>query len=1046
MRLSVIAPFCCLGIWVVLGAATGFGQPQNSATVKGKVIDYQSGQPIQDANVFLANTMMGDASDAEGRFEIRNIPLGSHELVVSFIGYEVRKIPLRFTRPATREFTIRLEQKPIEAPEIAVSAEEMKDWQKSLDRFKELFLGTSENARACTIVNETALDFVPQKGSKPFRAYAAEPLIIENRALGYRLTFHLESFEARNTEVKYLGRARFEELTGASREEKARWEQNRIATYRGSLRHFLSALYNNRHKQEGFLAYQLPVFPQGNERVDRIEIHARDLFQSGELPFEKTFRFENFLEVIYTKEMEEDGYIAYRMSLDPSLMHLDPESYRKEAEPRNQTSLLAMNTYSLTVDSTGLIDNPFGLTLWGYWSWERVADLLPSDYEAPFYTQEALLVQANRDFYGEGLEHRKSGDWQAALATWEQGRTILDLLGRVDPRIGLAFIETVAENDAADKFELATDMYYWAFSGEIIAPFKEELEKEIAMLEPLLEPDQSKQWKNLLKKNDAALYRNIKEFWITRDPTPSSLLNERSIEHWQRIAYAREHFKKSISTVYGTDDRGLIYVRYGQPDRRLQLTLGINMAELHRWARPDFSEAQRVDVTSEQETNQERDMLGEGEEPARPRVISISGIDSQELESRLRNEIAKYNYAPECELWAYQGIDETRDIVFIFGPENGHGAYGLRDGIEEFIPGHAFNTSNIDFFGGILPGGVLQMMFYRDVAAFDVNFARRYALMEEEWLRAYQEGKLAPPPTAIKLFRSSFLSEDRFNAPSRYVARDRSGYRKFYRPIRLIASRARFLDEQDRPYITFVTFAFPQGLSRFRTDEMLNINVHFDYALRFTVIVRDENFDELQRVFAEPVQQLDHFGLLRLPHKSQQAFYTLAAEAFPRDAAEADAGPDRLPGIGQTHFEGLEPLNTDANQLEISDLVIGVAPPPDFDATLLPFPVVPSTTIWKADALKVYFEAYHLRLHENGKAQYSLDIRVFELNRNGGRYKRQEMISSIFDYQANGRTAKDTFGVSIANLDKGEYEIEIEVTDKLSGKKGRRSARFTVMD
>ncbi|MFQ5630486.1 MAG: carboxypeptidase-like regulatory domain-containing protein, partial [bacterium] len=941
------------GLIFIWSSTQLLAQPAEKATIKGKVADYSTGKPIQDANVFLANTMIGDATDKEGNFLIENVPLGSHELIISFIGYEVKKYPLRFSSATMKEFNVKLKPKVIDVPEIAVSAEEIKDWRKNLRKFEKLFLGTSSNAEHCRIINPEVLDFIPEKGSRSFRAIAQAPLEIENNALGYQLTFILESFEAKNAEVKYTGKTRFREITTGSRQDNMQWQQKRIDTYRGSLRHFITSLYNNRHKQEGFLAYQLPVFPQGEEKVNRTEIKSKNLLNTGELSFEREFHFGNFLEIIYTKEMEEEGYIDYRISLDPSLINADPDIYQREIEPKNQRSLITLNAFSVVVDSTGLIDNPFGLTTWGYWSWERIADILPLDYEAPFYTREMIAVDANRDFYKEGLEKKKSGDWKAALTTWELGKTSMTLRGKADPRIGIDYLELVTEKEAADKYELATDIYMWSFSDSPVKKHKKALEKEIEMIQPLLTDMQFKEWQTDLKKGKQALYAKIKTFWISKDPTPSTLLNERLIEHWQRIAYARKNFKKSISTVYRTDDRGTVYIKYGQPDRQQRITLGTNMAELHRWARPDFSQASRVEVTNQQ-SQAERDMTGDGEEAAQIRNIQVSGIDSEELESRLRNELAKFNYTPECEIWAYRELDEERDIIFVFGPERGHGSYGLRDGIEELIPSNAFNTMNLDFFGGILPGGVLQMMYYNDIIAFDETFSRRYDTLERSWIQAYKTGKLAPKASEIKLYRTSFLSEDRFNAPYKYAPTDQTGYRTTFSPIRLISSRARFLDENEKPYLLFVTFSFPQRLSQFSTDEMLNIDVTFDYALQYSVIVRDENLDEIQRISTESVASLDHTGILKVDHTPQQAWYTIAAEAFPRDASEADQNPDRLPGIGQEQFEAIAPLNADPKKLEISDLVIGVEPPLELDNSVLPFPVVPSTQIWKVDALKIY--------------------------------------------------------------------------------------------
>ncbi|HEV7680951.1 MAG TPA: GWxTD domain-containing protein [Pyrinomonadaceae bacterium] len=53
-------------------------------------------------------------------------------------------------------------------------------------------------------------------------------------------------------------------------------------------------------------------------------------------------------------------------------------------------------------------------------------------------------------------------------------------------------------------------------------------------------------------------------FWDNRDPTPDTEENEYRDEHYERVAYANEHF---ASGVRGSNtDRGRIYIKFGKPD------------------------------------------------------------------------------------------------------------------------------------------------------------------------------------------------------------------------------------------------------------------------------------------------------------------------------------------------------------------------------------------------------------------------------------------------------------------------------------------------
>ncbi|MDE2886744.1 MAG: tetratricopeptide repeat protein [Gemmatimonadota bacterium] len=53
------------------------------------------------------------------------------------------------------------------------------------------------------------------------------------------------------------------------------------------------------------------------------------------------------------------------------------------------------------------------------------------------------------------------------------------------------------------------------------------------------------------------------EFWVWQDPAPASAANERLVEHYRRVALARENHGKHK---FPWDDRGEVYVRFGEPD------------------------------------------------------------------------------------------------------------------------------------------------------------------------------------------------------------------------------------------------------------------------------------------------------------------------------------------------------------------------------------------------------------------------------------------------------------------------------------------------
>jgi hypothetical protein len=58
-------------------------------TIRGIAIDYASGTPIPYATVQLLDLpQMGTTTDNDGKFVIKNVPVGRHDLQASFLGYE----------------------------------------------------------------------------------------------------------------------------------------------------------------------------------------------------------------------------------------------------------------------------------------------------------------------------------------------------------------------------------------------------------------------------------------------------------------------------------------------------------------------------------------------------------------------------------------------------------------------------------------------------------------------------------------------------------------------------------------------------------------------------------------------------------------------------------------------------------------------------------------------------------------------------------------------------------------------------------------------
>ncbi len=112
---------------LLLIASNGlFAQTQ---TIRGQLLDQQSKYPLVGVNVYLPDTdpVMATTTDAEGYYEIKNVPLGRYTIKCSMMGYKEQNIP-NLVLSAGKELVlnISLEEQIFQTEEVVVTAEQEK--------------------------------------------------------------------------------------------------------------------------------------------------------------------------------------------------------------------------------------------------------------------------------------------------------------------------------------------------------------------------------------------------------------------------------------------------------------------------------------------------------------------------------------------------------------------------------------------------------------------------------------------------------------------------------------------------------------------------------------------------------------------------------------------------------------------------------------------------------------------------------------------------------------------------------------------------------
>jgi len=91
-----------------------------AGSVQGRVVDAKS-RPLQGATVLIENTTLGAATDKDGNFLIKDVPVGEQTLVVQFIGYSTVRKQIRVEDDQTTEADVTLTEDLLGLDEVVVS-------------------------------------------------------------------------------------------------------------------------------------------------------------------------------------------------------------------------------------------------------------------------------------------------------------------------------------------------------------------------------------------------------------------------------------------------------------------------------------------------------------------------------------------------------------------------------------------------------------------------------------------------------------------------------------------------------------------------------------------------------------------------------------------------------------------------------------------------------------------------------------------------------------------------------------------------------------
>jgi hypothetical protein len=382
-----------------------------SLSISGTVRD-KSGEALPGAGIYLSGYKAATVTNSDGKFVLGNLKPGNYNVLVEMMGYlPYTKNVIIADKPVSMDIV--LSENTIQLQEVVIRVDPNR--QKYIELFKEFFIGKSPNAKQCKLLNPQALLVDYDDKAKTLVVKSNEFLVIENKALGYRLKYMLQFFEYdyKTRIVYYSGLPNFEELKG-SKSKKRQWVKNREVAYYGSPQHFFKSLYQGKTKEEGFVINKLVKLDNSSRPPDSIIDAQISRLKKGlygsiriasavsdslnywmkvkQMPKQistlnrsdvltdtlvkqqykdlKTLNFKDDLYLIYTKERETNLYT--NTSGHSISRPLDMPNY--------QISIVHLIEGPVHFYASGGIFQPKSFLYEGFWAFEKIADMVPMDY------------------------------------------------------------------------------------------------------------------------------------------------------------------------------------------------------------------------------------------------------------------------------------------------------------------------------------------------------------------------------------------------------------------------------------------------------------------------------------------------------------------------------------------------------------------------------------------------------------------------------------------------------------------------------------------
>lgn len=351
--------------------------------IRGVVKDGETNLPLAGASVYINNTTKGVTTDKNGEFQLGPVVPGRYDVVASYVGYD----PLLYVaeiKGNTFLITFKLDKKETSMREVLVLTDETR--RKYLEILKQNVLGYTKAAGRCKIKNLSEIQFSSGQTKDEIEAFTDSELEIENPELGYTVYFQLVQFyyNKANTQSFFVGYTRYVDWAKDDQAKK-KWLKKRKEAYEGSTLHFNRSLVKKDLEKQGFSVYQL-IAPKskddslkgkGNVIINR----DRDLKMATKITEDSMIKLYSDSDYrIYELRIRDGWRIMYAKNSDLKL-ELTKSMIIGGQPMKGTITGLKVRLEPVLLSEHGLLLDPLSVFAEGMWAYERLANMLPEDYE-----------------------------------------------------------------------------------------------------------------------------------------------------------------------------------------------------------------------------------------------------------------------------------------------------------------------------------------------------------------------------------------------------------------------------------------------------------------------------------------------------------------------------------------------------------------------------------------------------------------------------------------------------------------------------------------